>query len=347
MKLGTNYLLRYKGSMEQRHAYVRTDLVPAIQSALRDLGHKSGLESIKSEIGNIQTFGEFLKGGRIIYDLHERLSNALLATDVDNIPLSAIRRPSESIYIHFGPIDQTQGLEGAFVSWVSVPGSITELMNVDFVMRNQFNDPFFWASEDGEILPGVAIDISDLSKGIIDALEDSVNDLKIRNEQLVEQHRQEKARLMERYGQVDINSSHPPSQAKLPLLKVGIALVVNSLLFLSAAPDDVVERWDDRAPEELVLQAEHGEKPGTRKTAERTLSNRDYLKVRLIGHQFAESVGATWHEDSGRTVITHLRRGHFRNQPHGPERSLRKIVFIPPVVVNQGQGEPPGRIYEA
>lgn len=31
-------------------------------------------------------------------------------------------------------------------------------------------------------------------------------------------------------------------------------------------------------------------------------------------------------------VSAHWRRGHFRMQPHGPQRSLRKIIFIAPVL---------------
>ncbi|MGB7988144.1 MAG: hypothetical protein WCF44_02030 [Candidatus Methylophosphatis roskildensis] len=32
-------------------------------------------------------------------------------------------------------------------------------------------------------------------------------------------------------------------------------------------------------------------------------------------------------------VSPHLRRGHFRMQPHGPQMSLRKVIFIAPTWV--------------
>lgn len=36
---------------------------------------------------------------------------------------------------------------------------------------------------------------------------------------------------------------------------------------------------------------------------------------------------------TGSTVSTHWRRGHWRNQPHGPNNSLRKQILIKPVLV--------------
>ena len=151
----------------------------------------------------------------------------------------------------------------------------------------------------------------------------------------------------EQYGEV-VSIPSPISRLgqNLPLLKRGLALVVNCLLYLGVAPEDSREQWDDRADTTLVEQATSAEKPGTRKTAERTLANKGYVKIRLIGHQFAASAAGQAFGESGRTVATHFRRGHFRNQPYGPERSLHKVIFIPPVVVNPGQSDPPGRIYE-
>ena len=37
--------------------------------------------------------------------------------------------------------------------------------------------------------------------------------------------------------------------------------------------------------------------------------------------------------DQGHVLPPHWRRGHFRLQPHGPQWSMRKVLFIPPTVV--------------
>lgn len=43
--------------------------------------------------------------------------------------------------------------------------------------------------------------------------------------------------------------------------------------------------------------------------------------------------------NSGRRMRVHLRAGHTRNQHHGPQNSLIKIVYIPPVLVNYNPGD--------
>lgn len=42
-------------------------------------------------------------------------------------------------------------------------------------------------------------------------------------------------------------------------------------------------------------------------------------------------------DESGRTIATHWRRGHFRSQAHGPKLANRKTIWVPPVLVNAEQ----------
>jgi len=47
-------------------------------------------------------------------------------------------------------------------------------------------------------------------------------------------------------------------------------------------------------------------------------------------------------------VASHWRRGHWRNQAHGPARSLRKLIWVMPVLVgaNHRDDEPvTGHLY--
>lgn len=39
------------------------------------------------------------------------------------------------------------------------------------------------------------------------------------------------------------------------------------------------------------------------------------------------------HLDAGHELAAHWRRGHFRLQPHGPQATLRKVMFIAPTIV--------------
>lgn len=38
--------------------------------------------------------------------------------------------------------------------------------------------------------------------------------------------------------------------------------------------------------------------------------------------------------ESGRSVNSHWRRGHYRTQPYGPQYSLRRVIFISPILVH-------------
>lgn len=38
--------------------------------------------------------------------------------------------------------------------------------------------------------------------------------------------------------------------------------------------------------------------------------------------------------------MIHMRAGHTRNQPHGPENSLRKLIYIEPIMVNYDPAKP-------
>jgi hypothetical protein len=53
----------------------------------------------------------------------------------------------------------------------------------------------------------------------------------------------------------------------------------------------------------------------------------------------------------GHAVSPHWRRGHFRMQTHGPQHSLRKLIFVAPVLVAAerlagGQEAPTPKRYE-
>lgn len=350
VRLGAQFQGRAALGARERGRYLQKDLLPAIRQELNRLGTQNGPGPGQAEIANVQVFGSYFAGGRVIYDFHKKLTSALLDTDVDSIPLSVIPRPANALYLHFGNesglSEAGDTIEGAFVAWSDYAGESPRMM-IDFVKKGQFSDSLFWLLESGEPTTGCSIDISSPEKGIIEALEDSVAGIEAMNKSVLAQMAETVRQLKEQFGEVaSIPSPVSRLGQNMPLLRRGLALVVNCLLYLGVAPEDREDDWDDRADPALAELAKNADKPGTRKTAERTLVNKGYLKVRFVGHGFAASSAGQAFGDTGRVVSTHFRRGHFRNQPYGPERSLRKVIFIPPVVVNPGQGEPAGRIYE-
>lgn len=65
----------------------------------------------------------------------------------------------------------------------------------------------------------------------------------------------------------------------------------------------------------------------------------EYTTVR-IGTVYDRSGNAVRVTDVNRHIRVHLRRGHIRHQAHGEGMTERKIIFIPPVLVNyRGEGD--------
>jgi len=164
------------------------------------------------------------------------------------------------------------------------------------------------------------------------------------------QHKEQEAWLEAQYGQIVKAPSPVESLDKhLPLIRKALGLILNTLFYLSAEPEDVIEQWSQDVPGEALETIRTTDKTGTRNTIENTLKKAGYTKVRYIGHMFTASKTGNDFKDAvseGHTIATHFRRGHFRRQPHGPQRSLRKTIFVAPVLVNAGKGEPAGRVYE-
>lgn len=347
VRIGEQYL-RYAGmTLTARNKHLVHDIAPAMRKAMRTAGKPFEGNSILAEVNNFLCFGEFIKGGRVIYDLHRKLTEALAATDVEDLPVSLLPKPADSLYLHFGDADlKNEGcgdIEGAFVSWRSIAGE-PETLNIYLATKHAFASPFFWKEENIEIGNGSMIDIEDKSMNMLDCLQKSI-DLVHKN------HIEDTTEMEDRYFRETGEKIKLPQvsvpEGFLESVQAGAKLVFKCLLFLSSNADDHYYDWDDRAPRDIVHSANHGEKEGTRKTAERTLSNRDYLKIRFVGRKFAESSTFINPEHSGSKKSKHVRRGHFRNQAYGPEHSLRKVVFIPPMVINPDSGEDLGRIYES
>ena len=281
LRLGTRFMLHARQGVKERLRFLQRDLLPDIRRELNQLGTQRGPGPGQAEISNTQVFGYYHGAGKIIFDFHKSLTSALLETDVESIPLSAIPAPADSVYLHFGAGTglalEDDAIEGAFVTWTRYAGEEPRMI-VDFVSAGQFADPYFWLREEGEPMTGCSIVLSDLSRGVIQALEASTAEIIERNREVLANLKETERQLAEQYGEV-VSIPSP-------------------------------------------------------------------IKVKFIGHQFASSTQGLECGQTGRTLATHFRRGHFRNQPYGPERSMRKVIFIPPVIVNPGQGDAPGRIYE-
>jgi hypothetical protein len=325
-----------------RGQYLMRELIPALQQILPP-------GPAQAESSNIQVFGKFQQGGRIIFDLTEALTDGLAFTEVDAIPCGDIPFITRSCYLHFGRSSAARSarIEGAFVLVIEGDRIIIDLV------RPGFGTVMYDRGDRGEQLLGAYLLLSDPSMPAQQALAAAVTDVMAKNAQAFEQMDQMMAQVRAQYGDaVRVPALIENLSEHLSTLRVGLQLVINSLFYLSMAPEDVEEGWPENAPADLVRSSQDASaKQGTRRVAENTLKNAGYVKIRYVGRRYAASAEATAFSSglaSGRIMPTHVRGGHYRHQPYGPEHSLRKIILIKPMTINAHRADQsPGRIYVA
>jgi hypothetical protein len=124
-----------------------------------------------------------------------------------------------------------------------------------------------------------------------------------------------------------------------------LPLIVNGLFYLENPPRPHRVALGAATPAELVAQWE-GTVPARRRKLQAKLTADGYTLVHLVGEEIAHRADGS---GSG-TVAPHWRRGHWREQAHGPKMSLRKRILIKPVLVNgHGEAHPldvPGHVYK-
>ena len=345
--LGKAFITESKRGDQARALFIRERLLPLLKIAAAKIGREQGPGPLQSEIVNVQVFGQFLDGGKVIYDLAAALTQSLLITDAEDIPCGELSFPGNAFYLHFGPESGLTGdgfnIEGAFVV------RLDDRMVIDLVPQG-FGQPHFLALPMGDSVIGIHILLTSPDKTVSAALTESISDVLENNAKVMAQVAEVERQLERQFGQVVKVPSPVANLAERgPLLLKALNLIVNTMFYLMAEPDDVVEDWGRGTPTEAVEALQKEQKPGTVKSLENTLAKSGYTKVRFVGKKFAQSVGARLIQEvssSGRTMAAHFRRGHFRRQPYGPERSLRKTIFVAPVFVNSDSGvASAGRIY--
>lgn len=288
-----------------------------------------------NELRFSEAYASFLAGNRIIYDFSKKLLSSLVRTDADSIPLKSIKFPNESFYLHFGcmnwPKDFPVSCEGVYVERSSRDRE--DVIYFTPILPGRFSKPF-WMDVSEEIDSSIFIICLD------DDISNITDYFKCEKESFDEAIAEQRA-----WCGNDTIVKLMGTDRMDALANAFIArIAVNCMLYLNAVPDDIEDRWDDRAPKDLVFQAENSDKDSVRKSSTRALEKKDYIKVKLVGKKYEQH--NPLHQKPGSKQVPHIRRGHFRNQAFGPEWSLHRVIFIPPVLINAEDGEIPGRIIE-
>ena len=346
-QLGKRFIAASRQGERQRQAFVFGELLGLVRKEV-ERHPVDGPGPTQSEMVTVQAFAEFQAQGKIIFDVAKPLATNLLLTDAEAIPCSELIFPAPCFYLHFGTecglTDEGFDIEGAFVT------KFNDRLAIDLV-RHGFGQARYFELPMGELLVGVSIDVTDGSKPILQALDDSITAILDQNAKSFAAIADQEAKLAEQYGEIiTVPAAMERLDGKRNILRKALGLIVNTLFYLMAEPEDVAEDWGRDTPTDAVNALALAAKHNTKKTIKNTLLKAGYVKVRYVGNQFAESVSARAVDHAigaGKSLATHIRRGHFRRQAYGQQLALRKTIFVAPVVVNADKGEPVhGRIYD-
>lgn len=331
-----------------------------LEFGLREKGKDKGMQAMYAEHDLMQLTQYFVSEGRQIFDLPRRLVDMLANSDSDDLQVSQLKAPYRMQYIHVGSRDGIEleagwRFDGAYVIasedavamyLTTVPDEAEDLRR--WVYRPEPAFRFVFEKADLVLDIGTAVDVS-----VARWLAQLDEDLEGVPQRQVEAFASE---LGFGAGALTVVTGQRVADAKDSIFRrkeaahAALTIVVNALCYLTAYPDDIERQWQPEAPRGLIEELTGGKTPGARRRAEMSLNSQGYGIVHLCGMHFRSDPDVSNEGDGFWVgVRTHWRRGHFRNQPHGPQRSLRKLVWIMPLLVNSDQlltgEEVPGRIY--
>lgn len=289
-------------------------------------------------------YGMFCSHGRQIFHFRPELTEQFRRTDIDDVPAGELNFPYEAFYLSFGrQADLDLRGHGAFADGAYI--SFLPNRHLQIVLTTQDDDgrPWFLTPDNYYYL---SLPLNDPAQSIstlaAKALEDDLKDLRRTGH--------EQPPYLEAPGGVVRNRRPETVQLDIaaladgfPVFTEALKLIINGLCYLTAYPEDIETAWPEDTPTALLEKIDRAAKP---KDVQRTMSkltSMGYTKVHFCGKSLSNRTDVP----TGQEVASHWRRGHWRNQPHGPRLTSRKLVWIMPVLVRKDRQSPdgPGRVY--
>lgn len=279
----------------------------------------------------------WVRFGRQIFELSPNLVSAFRLTDVTNSSFEGLHLPYRAFFLHFG-------LQNDFV--LDDPGRLSpEYVDGAYIFQDAVGTivielTLSRSGEEASNLPGIQIAIDpDLAKlGADEAINQAI-DKELKDNGKTDTAQSAKRNLNQ---EVRFQSAASLETARSVLIETA-SLISNALFYLSEPEEDVTTKVEEGAPPDLANRAIHG-KPNQKQQAKQSLTAEGYAVVKYCGALFPHPVADG--DGSNEFTKSHWRRGHWRNQRHGPQLSNIKRIWIRPVLVKAEVGAPEmGRVY--
>lgn len=274
---------------------------------------------LAEDVKGLLVWAQWQHSGAAVYEVSPALARELWASDAGELrPADLLERP-ECFYLHFGlqdndkpVLDNGTPVEGAYV--VVAPG-----VSIRIVLCGRPQDDATQTPSDGRYDLRLVWPHTDqpVDAAIDRSLQSDLADVDAAAQQL--RHAGHPAGAADALRQRLVANSAVYRECTRYLLNV--------MAYRRFVDDAVETQWGSEVPSSLRAKVMKGGKEGAR--AHSKLWFMGFGPTRVIGSTFESLLSAP----GERAVAAHWRRGHFRNQPHGPQLSLRKIIWIRPVLV--------------
>ena len=317
LKLIMPFLLRRKG-------------VHSISSLNQEEGMALSMD-LTEEFKGLLAWGEWVHAGRQVIQVASPLAQELAASKTGELVLRDVLDvdgPKQAWYVHFnlpedaiGRIDGVTPVEGAYV--LLTPGHSVRLVLVGRGRSGQGEDALPCNGRYDLRLMANAFDLP-VDEAVDAALAEDMQDL--------ERARHARGVREPESVNVMIDKLRDRMLSNRDVYQKAVAFLINALAYRKWVAQPSRPKWTDDAPQSVVAQFKSASKRQA-DIIEDKLWNQGYTRVSMLGDEFVSAVA--------QGVNMHLRDGHWRNQAHGPQMSLRKLIWIRPTVVGHPSGASP------
>ena len=297
-------------------------------------------------------YADFVTNGRNVFHFEPEMVEKFKQTDIDEVPASVLQFPFPVFYMSFG-LQEDMDLwgNGYFVdgAYVIVHPNfplqiVLSTIRKDIEYKNNLNwiinpDRYYY-------LP---LEIKDSERSISEIVDKALgkelkeHDLSnLPDDSGIYQVGDRKVMVTDNKFKSSEQTLNDISKG-FPVFREALRLVINGLCYITSYRDDIESKWPEEAPKLLVERLENAPKASSKKKIRSELLSQGYTKINYCGTSFKKNYITVI--PSGKEKTTHWRRGHWRNQPHGPQHSQRKLIWIMPVLVGKAEVSEQGHIY--
>lgn len=311
-----------------------------------------------------QSFIKFWDEHRQIFQIDPTLCQALANTEIEDVPWEALRLPHPEFYISFGDYGQDSFairdlhyiIDGAYIRHVPQASALfpNDTLLITFTSRLVY--PSYKEARDERAVQGFHFSEPIYDYAISGAGSPTIGEAITKGES---EYRGYCRRLDDNLHRAATDWASEadvlpfgdricPHEEKFDrgkaIILPSVPVLFNAIFYLTHKPESHQETYPKTAPVQQVQDLHKTTSPYIRKSILDSLARKGFSKVTFVRDpELSESLESL---PTGRTVRAHWRRGHWRHQPYGKGLSLRKWVWILPVLVKKEEEFSLGTIHD-